>query len=130
MNRRDLLKRLPIIPAALTVLPESSLLGSDTHRGFKLWWSGWNKQINILGLVGNWVAQNTTRHRWYVYSSYPGATGKFLEGQLFNICIYENQRMPMPWHSEEQLNRFRADAFLRLIAYIDKHYEELTHEQT
>jgi hypothetical protein len=129
MNRRELLKYFPVAIPMLKVLPETSLIGADTHRGFKLWWSGWQKPINQLVLMGHWVACKNSIGL-FVYSAYPGATGKAWPGQLLNVACYDHQEMPMPWHTEEQLNRFRADAYMRLISYIDQHYEEFTREPT
>lgn len=135
MNRRELLKTsfLAALTAPLISRPVDDFNPNDLadYRGFKLRWRGFYALPNSDCVIGQMIAYNPhLKDGWgfHVYSSYPGGTGRFFEGQLFDTSIQDSQQCPTCLSSKEALMRWRTEAFDRLVDYIDEHYEELTHE--
>jgi hypothetical protein len=98
------------------------------HKGFDIRWDGWVKPSNRHNWIGQWVA--CKEGCWNVYSSYPGRTDKFYGDQLFCTEQQDGQDLPIYGKSgAEDLDKYKMEAFFRLIDYINTHYEELPYEQ-
>jgi hypothetical protein len=130
MNRRELIKMIPAaaaLPAMGVLSRDSSISGADDYRGFKLWWSGWMRPVNQMVFCGQWIAHNPKGpERWHVYSAYPGPTDKIFAGMMMNVSLQEGQAFLTPYSTSDEFDSAKGDAFMRLIAYIDEHYQELT----
>jgi len=128
MNRRDLLKRLPmlgLVPVLKVELPSVAAY-PETYRGFKIKCSGWIFPQDIHMYFCHWVAMNPNPERMSVYASYPGATGKISPGMMFDTSLHHGQNYPGPWSTPAELESYKAEAYHRLIRYLDMVYEELT----
>lgn len=130
MNRRDLLRLLPVASAAAVIptVSERKELNPNwgTHKDWFFRWSGWIPVANQDVMVGHWVAKRPDDpFSFGVYSSYPGTTYKFVADQMFNTSVQQNQDVPNSETSAEKLDGFKSDALQRLIAYIEKYDGEL-----
>lgn len=122
MNRRELLQRFGLVPA-VTLLPAVACgypeTTQQTYKGFRLWWSGWQQQVNQFIYFGFWVAKRPGDFRT-IYSSYPGATESCWNGQIMNTARQDWQKLLDPFCDVAELDDARQQALDRLIAYIDK----------
>lgn len=130
MNRRDLLRLLPVVSAAAVIPTVSERKETNpnwgVHGDWFYRWSGWICIANQDLLVGRWVAKRPEDpFSFGVYSSYPGVTNKFYTDQIFDTSVNREQSVPNSETSAEKLEEFKSEALRRLIAYIEKHDMEL-----
>ena len=128
MNRRDLLKKIPLFSVAPFLKPESLTVSEyrKIYRGFQISWTGWLRPPAIHAFVGQWMALNPKIDKMSVYSAYPGVTGTCFPGFMLNTSMRDNQNIPGPWSTPVELESYRSEAYHRLIRYLDMVYEEIS----
>jgi hypothetical protein len=128
MNRRDLLKRLGLALPAVVVVP-TAVLAVDSKpqtpddfmlNGWRVKWGGWREVAQMDIKVGWWAAYGGPGDRWHLYSAYPGNASAFPPGAWFDIACRDDQQIPLPIATEEDLARFKAICLERLKKLIAK----------
>lgn len=55
-------------------------------------WTGWKKELASTFSVGQWIAEEKdTSHDIKVYSSFPGASGGYYSGHIFDVFLKAHQ---------------------------------------
>src|SRR5208337_3136996 len=93
-------------------------------RGWTFFWTGWKPAYPTDVYVGQWCAFEGVDKRdlksRHFYSSYPGASGAYFPGYLFDISIKDWQKYVTWETSEAEKERYRLECLKELMRLIDE----------
>lgn len=127
-SRRDFLKHLgPVIAAgsALTVstLAEAKSLNADEfdYRGMRVRWSGWQRPVNQIVVIGFWYAFRKGERKVF-YQTTVGSDGLMNELDVIDVSWYEGWPRPTPMElsSPEDFEAVKRRAKVALLTFLDR----------
>jgi hypothetical protein len=127
MNRRDLIKKIALgapalafaVAGPITMHPSDSC-GEFMFHGWRVKWTGWKRIENMDVQAGQWVAYSTSLNGWHLYSSWPGDCGPFVNNNMFDLCLRNDQILPTMQMPESELDWCKSECLERLKRLIVK----------
>ena len=129
MNRRDLLKKLTVVPALVGIpfLPDLksrlNMIASPDEFMYKGWhvvWFDWCQIPNMDVRVCKWAAYSPKLGDWHLVSCWPGMCGSFISNQVLDISMREHQILPTFQSTPEDLAYYRNECLERLKRLIHR----------
>lgn len=127
-SRRDFLKHLGPIVAAGSALAVSSVVEAESlnadefvYRGWRVKWSGWQRQINQFVIAGFWAAFHPDKERGHYITTTGGSDHGYGMDELDVVEMSWNKRdgwpKPTPFELDtpEKLEAVKRRAKLALL---------------